>query len=246
MYKRIFEGKNTAIFDLDGTVIDSEYVWYKAFETVLRTVAPEVTTEARDIMLLAGVSDLEKWRTVISSGIISSSNNPKTLNETTNAEFIKLLQIGAIQIKEGFWELAAELKLLKDFRLALVTNSPRSVVDLIFKNLYFGNTFDLVICGDEVSMLKPNPEIYLKALKELKIKAKDALVFEDSVAGVKAATKAGIDTVVIWDGRIHEQDYPQEVLGFVADFTPFSGNLDKTIKDIIREYAQKTSERTKI
>ncbi len=241
MYKRIFEGKNTAIFDLDGTVIDSEYAWYKAFETVLKTAAPDALIDAKNIMLTSGVPIMDKWFSLMSSGIVSGSNNAKTLTETTITEYLKLLQLGAIQIREGFWELAAELKLLKDFRLALVTNTSRNVVDLVSKNLSFGATFDLIICGDEISKPKPNPEIYLKALKVLNIRAKDALAFEDSVTGVTAATKAGIDTVVIWDGRIHEQDYPMEVLGYVADFTPFPGNLDKTIKDIIKDYAQSKS-----
>lgn len=238
MYKRIFDGKNTAIFDLDGTVIDSEYAWYKAFETVLKSAAPDALSEAKKTMLTSGVPIMDKWSSLIASGIIGGNNNAKTLTETTVAEYLKLLQLGALQIREGFWELAAELKLLKDFRLALVTNTSRNVVDIVSKNLSFGATFDLVICGDEVSKPKPNPDIYIKALKELKIKPKSALVFEDSVTGVTAATRAGIDTVVIWDGRIHEQDYPVEVLGFVADFTPFPGNLDKTIKDIIKDYAQ--------
>ncbi len=243
MYKRIFEGKNTVLFDLDGTVIDSEYAWYKAFETVINTIAPDALDEAQEIMLRAGVQIIDKWSNLRDRGLISNTTNAKDLAETTKNEYLKLLQLGAIEVRAGFWELAAELKLQNDYKLALVTNTSRNVTESVLKSLAFGQTFDLILCGDEVKTPKPDPEIYLTALKTLGIKAKDALVFEDSVTGVTSAVKAGIDTVVIWDGRNYEKDYPQDVLGFVADFTPFPGNLDKTIKDIIRDYAKSKTQK---
>jgi putative hydrolase of the HAD superfamily len=59
--------------------------------------------------------------------------------------------------------------------------------------------FEKIICGDDVppGRTKPNPDIFLKALEELKITADEAIVFEDSPNGVKAAHTAGIYVVAV-------------------------------------------------
>lgn len=57
--------------------------------------------------------------------------------------------------------------------------------------------FDIIICGEDVSKGKPNPEVYETALKKLNISSNEALVFEDSEIGMKAAENANINYVKI-------------------------------------------------
>lgn len=59
------------------------------------------------------------------------------------------------------------------------------------------DSFDLILAGEEVKKGKPDPEIYLKVLEKMQIQPAEALVFEDSEVGIKAAELAGIKTIVI-------------------------------------------------
>jgi beta-phosphoglucomutase-like phosphatase (HAD superfamily) len=63
------------------------------------------------------------------------------------------------------------------------------------------------------------------------------LAFEDSLAGASASTRAGIETVVIWDGSEDQKSYPHEVIYFFPDFTGLAGNLDKDPLTLIQEFS---------
>jgi len=67
--------------------------------------------------------------------------------------------------------------------------------------------FDDIICGDEVTNGKPNPEIFLKACEKLNVHPNEALVLEDSEAGIQAAYGASIPVICIHDMKYPEQPY---------------------------------------
>ena len=79
---------------------------------------------------------------------------------------------------------------------ALVTNSPRSLVDVALRML--GNhRFDITICGDEVVRVKPDPYPYLRATELLGLTAEAVLAVEDSPSGTQAAVDAQIPVLVV-------------------------------------------------
>lgn len=59
--------------------------------------------------------------------------------------------------------------------------------------------FDLIYTREDVAKIKPNPEVYLKAMQAFNAKAEECIVFEDSLVGIKAAKNAGLKTVAIYD-----------------------------------------------
>jgi HAD superfamily hydrolase (TIGR01509 family) len=79
-------------------------------------------------------------------------------------------------------------------KLAIASSSQHSWVDTHAKRLGIFDFFDRVICADDVGAgrTKPNPDLYLLALEQLQVRNKEAVVFEDSPNGVKAANRAGI------------------------------------------------------
>lgn len=84
-------------------------------------------------------------------------------------------------------------------RLAIASSSPHAWVDTHLTRLGLFDRFECVICADDVpaGRTKPNPDLFLKALETLDLKADEAIVFEDSPNGVHAARAAGIFVVAV-------------------------------------------------
>jgi len=84
-------------------------------------------------------------------------------------------------------------------KLAVASSSPHSWVDTHAKRLGIFDYFDKVICADDVpaGRTKPNPDLFLLALRQLQVRNDEAIVFEDSPNGVRAAHSAGIFVVAI-------------------------------------------------
>jgi HAD superfamily hydrolase (TIGR01509 family) len=80
-------------------------------------------------------------------------------------------------------------------RLAIASSSPHAWVDGYLRRLEFYNLFDAVICREDASRIKPEPDLFLAALSALHVRADQALAFEDSPNGVKAAKAAGLRVV---------------------------------------------------
>ncbi|MDH2328141.1 HAD family phosphatase [Cereibacter sp. SYSU M97828] len=81
--------------------------------------------------------------------------------------------------------------------LALVTNAPRANVDHMLAAIGLDGAFDTIVHGDEMDRPKPDPLPYLTALDRLGATASEALAFEDSIPGIRAAVAAGIRTIGI-------------------------------------------------
>jgi len=84
-------------------------------------------------------------------------------------------------------------------KLAIASSSQHAWVDTHAKRLGIFDYFDHVICSDDVppGRTKPNPDLYQLALKQLQVQKNEAIVFEDSPNGVKAANRAGIFVVAV-------------------------------------------------
>ena len=100
--------------------------------------------------------------------------------------------------KKGLLELLSFLKENK-YKIALASSSKRQIISLYLDIEEMPDVFDIIIAGDEVTKGKPDPEIFLKACTGLGIDPKDALVLEDSLAGIEAASRGGIPSILVED-----------------------------------------------
>ncbi len=80
-------------------------------------------------------------------------------------------------------------------RLAVASSSPHSWVDRALRRLGFYDLFDAIICREDAARLKPAPDLFLAALSALHVRADQALAFEDSPNGIRAARAAGMQVV---------------------------------------------------
>ena len=90
-------------------------------------------------------------------------------------------------------------------------------IDFILNKIPIRGDFEAIIDGSRVSKGKPNPQIFLKAAEELKARPEDCVVFEDSLAGIKAANAAGMKVVGITTGHTADQLQPSGLI--INDYT---------------------------
>jgi len=227
MYKKLFENKKLVVFDMDGTLVDTEAFWYEALKRVLDSLSFEWASAESPV----GMNLIDRWIFLIDRLKIETNLTAKDLAVHTKTKFLDMLNESDLETREGFWPLAAQLKEDLGMKLALVSNSDKVIMDGVLHKLGIAATFDFVISAQDVKRPKPAADIYLEALKQAGFKAKDALVFEDSVIGATASVAAKIDTVVIWDAVIPMNFYPEGILDFTEDFEQFVGNLTTDVVD---------------
>jgi beta-phosphoglucomutase len=103
------------------------------------------------------------------------------------------------EILPGSLELISELK---NAGIKVALGSASKNTPLILERLGIEKMFDAVADGNVVSKAKPDPEVFLKAAKMVGVAPEDCVVFEDAIAGVRAALNAGMFCVGIGSGKI--------------------------------------------
>lgn len=180
-----------AIFDLDGTIIDSEPAWGRAFVSVLSSLGVKADSAHPQI---SGVSIKDNWKKLILKYDIKMAKTPDELEVLIYKEYEKL--IPEINLRGGASELITNLK-DTGIEIALATSTTWEIADKILRNLNIEYLFDDLTTGEEVVNEKPDPEIFIKAADKLNLEPNVCLVFEDSPSGVQAAKDAGMKVIAI-------------------------------------------------
>lgn len=178
------------LWDLDGTIVDTEPLWIDAEYDLARRHGAEWTPE--DALKLVG-NDLLDSGTYIR----------ERMNLTMSAEEVvdELVTVMARRMEGDIAWRPGALDLLRDLRAqrvptALVTMSYRAIVDPLLRKLP-ADTFDVVVVGDEVSDGKPHPAPYLTAARLLGVEPTDCIAIEDSPTGAASADAAGCRVLAV-------------------------------------------------
>ena len=183
------------IFDFDGLILDTETPEYDVWQSIYREHGYELPhDEWAQIVGGYGVSDFDaaEYLSLLSRGRL----DPVSLRDRHRSESHALIH--------GQSLLPGVLDYLRDagrlgLKLAIASSSPHSWVDAHAERLGILAYFHEVVCADDVApgRTKPNPDLFLKALEQLQVRASEAMVFEDSPNGVTAARRAGIFVVAV-------------------------------------------------
>ena len=209
--------KKAVIFDMDGLMIDSERVTYNEYVKKLAQLGHHDFTEELYRNCLG------KNKQGICQVFIEHYGQDFPMDEVWDDVHVwideSLRQY--VPKKKGLVELLEYLK-ANNYKTIVATSSGRARVDEILKNADLTKYFDDTICGDEVTHGKPHPEIFLTACQKLDVKPEEALVLEDSEAGILAAYDGHIDVICVPDMKYPE---PQ----FVEKVTKIVDSLDEVI-----------------
>ena len=193
------------IFDLDGIIVDTAKYHFKSWKIISKNFGFELSKTQNE--LLKGVSREKSLDRILSWGGTSIDRFEKKKylekkNELYKGFISNLCQMDILPGVNKLLDFAA----IKDIPIALGSASKNA--HQILKKLGIRNKFKVVIDGNLTSKSKPHPEVFLKGAKMLGVNPKEVIVFEDSIAGVKAANRAKMVSVAICTcGKIENAKY---------------------------------------
>jgi HAD superfamily hydrolase (TIGR01509 family) len=173
------------LFDMDGTLVDSEKVWGIALHELAAWAGGTLSDQARQAMVGGSMAtSMRIFREDL--GQPDRPEEPDVKWLTTRV--FNLFREGLVW-RPGAAERLRAVK-IAGMPTALVTSTGRVLVEAALDTLGREN-FDVVVCGDEVSMPKPDPEPYRTAAKLLGVPIEQCVAIEDSPTGVASALASG-------------------------------------------------------
>jgi HAD superfamily hydrolase (TIGR01509 family) len=178
------------LFDMDGLLIDSEPLWLEAETAVMARLGAD-WTPADQAQLLGG-SLVRTVRYLL--GKATRPASPGQVADWLMTRVTELIRDRGVPLRPGARELLAEVA-AAGLPHALVTSSERGFMDAVLART--GLRFDVLVCADDVSMTKPDPEPYLLAAKLLGTDPARCVALEDSPNGVASAQAAGCRVIAV-------------------------------------------------
>lgn len=186
-------GMKAVLFDMDGTLVDSEKLWDVAMHKLYDKLGGVLTPEVRESTV--GGSAESVMRIVFSDlGLAPDPDEMAAaadwLHEITGELFDAGLPWcdGARELLDALAEVAVPM--------ALVTNTRRGLTERALESIG-RHYFTASVCGDEVAAAKPAPDPYRRAAELLGLDAAECLAIEDSVTGAASAQEAGCPVLVV-------------------------------------------------
>ncbi len=178
------------LFDMDGTIIDSEPLWLQAEIQVMAELGCHWDEQDQINCLGGPMERTEKYMQEKSGNVKPYGYFGQRLNEVMKLKFVKDLELIPNALELITKSKEAGLK------TALVTASGRELMNSALTR-FPESSFDIAISRDDVANSKPHPEPYLMAAEKLKVKITECLVLEDSMTGVRAGLDSGAQVVAI-------------------------------------------------
>jgi len=184
------KASTAVLFDMDGLLVDSEPLWLEA-ETAVMARLGAGWSPADQAQLLGGSLD----RTVrYLLGKATRPAPPEQVAEWLMSGIAEQVRDHGVPVQPGARELLAEVK-AAGLPHALVTSSERRFMDAVLART--GLRFDALVCAEDVSVTKPDPEPYLLAAKLLGADPARCFALEDSPNGVASAEAAGCQVIAV-------------------------------------------------
>ncbi len=205
------------IFDLDGVIVDTAKYHFLAWKNLANSLGFNFTKEQNE--LLKGVSRVKSLEILLEIGKVELSEEKKQiLLVKKNTEYLGYVnKMTDEEILPGINELLNYLD-ARGIKYALGSASKNA--PLILEKVGLIKRFAALVDGNDVSKVKPDPQVFLIGAQKLHMKPKNCIVVEDAIAGVEAANAAKMISIGIGDAELlSEATYVlKDTNGFTADF----------------------------
>lgn len=179
------------IFDMDGVMVDTEPLSYKAFDILLGKRGMKYNMDVHNSV--QGCPEI-----VVASTIKKHYNLPETAEDIAaerNSLYLALVEKN-LKVIDGLMPLLDYIK-GKNLKRAVVTGTTRSTTEKIFKKLNIESYFNFIICGNEVKIGKPDPWVYNYTVGSLGLNSDECVILEDSINGITAGIKSGCKIIAV-------------------------------------------------
>ena len=173
------------LFDMDGVIFDTEREYLKEWEAIFKKYGYKMKKEIYISVMGRGRKKVKE--------IFKEKFGEDLPIDKMYIEKDKMLKEAVennkVPLKEGALEL---LEFLKEngYKIALATSAKRERVKIQVRHAKIENIFDAIVCSEDITNSKPDPEIFLKAAEKVCVNPENCIVIEDSEAGIKAAFNA--------------------------------------------------------
>jgi beta-phosphoglucomutase len=187
------------IFDLDGVIVDTAKYHYLAWSSLAKDLGIEFNED--DNERLKGVSRMESLNIILSLGNKKMTQEEKELlADKKNKKYIECIEkLKEEEILPGVKDFLQNLR-NEEIKISLGSASKNS--RFILDKLALTDYFDCIIDGNKTSKAKPDPEVFLTAVDELRLDPKECVVFEDALAGIRAAHNGGLKVIGVGSREI--------------------------------------------
>ena len=193
MIKNLLDGKKAILFDLDGTLVDSMWMWKQIDIEFLGRYGYDCPDDLQKSIEGMSFSETavyfkERFQIPLSLDEIKTCWTQMSIDKYRYE----------VPLKSGALEF---LKYCKEhtIRTGIATSNGREMVDAVIESLQIGEYLDVITTACEVKAGKPEPDIYLYGAASLDLKPEECLALEDSPAGIESAYRAGCHPILIPD-----------------------------------------------
>jgi len=212
------------IFDLDGTLVDSMWMWREIDVEYLSQFDIEVPSDLQQAVEGMSFSETAQY-------FKERFNLPDPV-EVIKMEWNKMAwdKYGnEVPLKKGVIEFLEELR-SRGIKTGIATSNSKELVEHVLKSLNITEYFDSVRTSCEAKKGKPAPDIYLLVANDLQVDPKDCLVFEDLALGIMAGKGAGMRVCTVFDPYSEDdRDRKRELADYYIDtyFDIFEDKVEK-------------------
>ena len=178
------------LFDMDGLLIDSEPLWLETETAVMARLGADWTEQDQGQLLGGSLERTVRYLL----GKATRPAPPDVIGEWLMSGIAERVRRDGVPVQPGARELLASVK-AAGLPHALVTSSERGFMDAVLAST--GMRFDVLVCAQDVTATKPDPEPYLLAAKLVGVHPADCFALEDSPNGVASAEAAGCRVIAV-------------------------------------------------
>jgi len=200
------------LFDLDGTLCDTDQLHFGAYCTLLKDFGRSITLEHYKARIMGAPND------AIMREMFPDLDVSRHRELADRKEGLFRDAISTLEPTHGLAALL-DWALTKGVPVAVVTNAPRANAEMMLKGLDLDRRIDTLVLGDELERAKPDPLPYATALARFGAQPERALAFEDSLPGIRSASGAGVATYGIRTGHPDAVLLGAGAVGAIDDFT---------------------------